>query len=211
LANFPRFSRNLRALMSQPASTPSVEPKPLQVDLKNPGLAALLAWLWPGAGHLYQGRTAKGILFMVCILGTYFYGFAIGQGHVVYASWRAEDWRLPYVCQVGVGLPALPAMVQAWLVKQGKPPLLGSDIMTPPDVDPNWGPERKPDTLSRWHQQAGKNFELGTLFTMVAGLLNILAIYDAFAGPVPPAPDEKRRRPENSGDKKDSDPVEKKT
>ena len=46
---------------------------PVEVDLKNPWLAALWAWLWPGAGHLYQGRYAKGVLFMVCILVTYFY------------------------------------------------------------------------------------------------------------------------------------------
>ena len=71
--------------------------------------------MWPGAGHLYQGRTAKGILYMVCITSIYFYGLAIGQGHVVYASWRSYDRRLPYICQVGVGLPALPAMVQASL------------------------------------------------------------------------------------------------
>jgi hypothetical protein len=44
----------------------------LEIDLKNPGWAALLAWLWPGAGHLYQGRTAKGLLFMICILSTFF-------------------------------------------------------------------------------------------------------------------------------------------
>ncbi len=26
------------------------------VQLKKPWLAALWAWLWPGAGHIYQGR-----------------------------------------------------------------------------------------------------------------------------------------------------------
>ncbi len=38
------------------------------VDLRNRYLAALLAWLIPGAGHLYQGRRTKGQLFFVCIL-----------------------------------------------------------------------------------------------------------------------------------------------
>lgn len=46
----------------------------LEIDLRDPSLSALLAWLWPGAGHLYQRRTGKGLLFMICILATYFFG-----------------------------------------------------------------------------------------------------------------------------------------
>jgi hypothetical protein len=73
--------------------------------------AAFLAWLWPGAGHLYQQRYAKGILFMVCILATFFYGMHLGQGRVVfiYGDWKPERFRWPFLCQVWVGLPALPA------------------------------------------------------------------------------------------------------
>ncbi len=181
---------------SQPAET-------THVDLKHPGLAALLAWLWPGAGHLYQGRIAKGILYMVCITSIYFYGLAIGHGHVVYASWRPFDRRLPYLCQVGVGLPALPAMVQASLMRSGKPPLLGSTIMAPPRVTPDWRAGQSEDDLSRWHREAGAGFELGTLYTMVAGLLNILAIYDAFAGPVFAKPDDSPERPPPDEDELD--------
>ena len=40
------------------------------------------------------------------------------------------------------------------------------------------------DVLGMWHLEMKHNFEYGTLFTVIAGLLNILAIYDAFAGPV---------------------------
>src|SRR3954447_17767056 len=87
-----------------------------QVQLKDPALAAFLAWLIPGAGHLYQGRTAKGLLFMVCILGAFFYGLILGDYKVVYASWEGDDKRLPYLCQVGAGLPALPALVQTYRV-----------------------------------------------------------------------------------------------
>ena len=43
------------------------------------------------------------------------------------------------------------------------------------------------DHLASWHLKLGANFELGTLYTMIAGLLNILAVYDAFAGPLVPA------------------------
>ena len=90
----------------------TAESQPIEIELKDPSVAALLAWLWPGAGHVYQGRHGKAILFMACILGTYFFGLTLGGGRVVYASFKKEDRRLPYLCQVGVGLPALPALVQ---------------------------------------------------------------------------------------------------
>ena len=40
------------------------------------------------------------------------------------------------------------------------------------------------DQLSIWHKRLGRFFEIGTLYTMLAGMLNVLAIYDAFAGPL---------------------------
>ena len=47
--------------MSKTAPSPRIEQK---VMLKDPALAALLAWLVPGLGHVFQGRTAKGVLFI---------------------------------------------------------------------------------------------------------------------------------------------------
>ena len=40
------------------------------------------------------------------------------------------------------------------------------------------------DQLSIWQRRLGRWFEFGTLYTMLAGMLNVLAIYDAFAGPL---------------------------
>lgn len=162
----------------------------LEIDLRQPGLAATLAWLWPGAGHLYQRRYAKGILFMVCILTTYFFGLAIGDGHVVYASWTKSHKRWQYICQFGVGLPAFPALLQNWRVMNQKEPLFGG-IMAPPEQPVLLEHE---DELGRWHESLASNFELGTLYTMIAGLLNVLVIYDAYAGPFLP-PDEETDKP----------------
>jgi hypothetical protein len=50
------------------------------------------------------------------------------------------------------------------------------------------------DQLAQWHRQLGKFFEIGTLYTMLAGMLNLLVIYDAWAGPLGPSEDEKKRR-----------------
>ena len=171
---------------------------PVEVDLKNPWLAALWAWLWPGAGHLYQGRYAKGILFMVCILVTYFWGLALGGGHVVYASFKKPDVRYPFLCQIGVGLPAMPALVQRYRQTDGRDPLFGG-FMAPPE-QPVW--EQRYDQLARWHSETGFYFELGTLYTMIAGLLNFLAVYDAHSGPVFTVPERKRDQPPS--DSKDS-------
>jgi Family of unknown function (DUF6677) len=180
-------------MSSQPP--PDAEPT-LEIDLRDPYFAALLAWLWPGAGHLYQRRYAKGILFLVCILGTYFFGLALGEGKVVYASWNDVDKRWQYPLQLGVGLPAAPALAQTMLIRRGIDPILGG-LMAPPRPGRFPG---EPSELSAWHKDLNIRFELGTLYTMIAGLLNILAIWDAYGGPVISEPG-KERGPPADGEK----------
>ncbi|MEX0613346.1 MAG: DUF6677 family protein [Pirellulales bacterium] len=185
-----------------------------EIDLKDPRLAAFLAWLIPGLGHVYQGRTGKGVLFFACIVGTFLYGLYIGDGRVVYASTAdvfsrqfLERWQ--YVCQVGVGTPALPALVQRARERDGKkplqPPLIGDKFMRPPSKNPP--PEgfqstdlsdrsrrvHHPDELAKWNYDLGEYFEIGTVFTVIAGLLNILAIYDAYGGPLVIPPEEQKK------------------
>jgi hypothetical protein len=182
----------------------------VEIDLKDPRLAAFLAWLVPGLGHIYQGRTGKGVLFFVCIIGTFFYGMYIGNGRVVYAStanvfsmqFLQDRWQ--YVCQVGAGLPALPALVQRQRVREGKSPLFGDNFMRPPSPapcesrdqtqsDPNHVVHH-PDELAKWNYDLGDLFEIGTVFTVIAGLLNILAIYDAYGGPLIIISDDKKKQ-----------------
>lgn len=186
--------------MNKAASTPKTSSEEPDVDLKDPAWAALLAWLLPGAGHFYQRRFGKGALFAICILGTYFYGLALGDGHVVYAAWRDNDHRWQYFCQMGVGLPAMPAIIQAIKVRQGGDPFFVTREFDPkdfPEMEGVEGPLKEGfmapppgpifsndnDVLGVWHDELRHLFEIGTLYTVVAGLLNILAIYDAYAGP----------------------------
>ena len=191
---------------------------PIVVDLREPGKAALLAWLWPGAGHFYQRRFAKGFLFMICILSIFFFGLGLGRGRVVYASTKPGDFRWQFACQVGIGLPAAPAIMQAIKTSGGGDPLFVMCERFPPPANyPNTngserafyritpenrggynGPTLKDgfmaapqgpilqndrDVLGMWHYDYKHNFDLGTLFTVVAGLLNLLAVYDAYVGP----------------------------
>jgi len=90
---------------------------PATIPLKNPYRAAFLAWLVPGLGHFYQGRTGKGWLYAICILSLYLTGFLLGEGKIVYWRWvnplnNPEKFCLYYLGQFFVGLPALPALIQ---------------------------------------------------------------------------------------------------
>ncbi len=184
------------------------------IPLKDPVLAAFLAWLVPGLGHLYQGRTAKAVLFFVCLMGTFLYGCYLGSGdkqhdvgwaRVVYFQWDDDDIRYSYFGQVGIGLPALPALVQAFRARHGKEHLGG--FMAPPRPAGPTGPVHGEDlagraladqpTLDDLNSQLRGYFELGTVYTLIAGLLNVLAIYDAWGGPVflQPRREEEERQP----------------
>jgi hypothetical protein len=165
------------------------------IQLKDPLVAGVLAWLIPGLGHFYQGRHAKGALFLICILGTFLYGLylggssQVGWGRAVYFSFRPNDWRLPWLCQIGVGLPTVPMTLQ---YKWQDDPILDG-FMAPPALrlpepadngvlDP---PPPKQMSLAWINRLLPRYFEMGTVYTMIAGLLNILAVYDACCGPVP--------------------------
>jgi hypothetical protein len=84
-----------------------------RIPFKNRYFAGVLAFLLPGAGHVYQGRYFKGILCGVCVLVTFFYGMALGSWSVVYWKKDPTNFLNPYYAQVFVGLPALPSLVQA--------------------------------------------------------------------------------------------------
>ncbi len=183
------------------------------IDLKQPEFAALLAWLVPGLGHLYQGRTKKGAVYMSVILTLFVVGLWLGDGRVVYASWRPNDTRWWFVCQAGIGVVAAPAVVQSvsmtgtshepfWLAGWMTPPLTEGQLVSREFADrlatddpyifeqDFW--DRPPykqfraDQISMWHHKLGRFFELGTLYTVLAGMLNMLVIYDAWAGPMHP-------------------------
>ena len=186
---------------------PVDESRQIVVDLKDPFTAGVLAWLIPGAGHLYQGRYGKGLLFAICILGTFFYGLVLGEGRAVYASFslREEERRLPYLPQVCVGAPALPAIVQTMRVSDKKAPLWNG-FQAPPIQPPDGrDPDAIPEDPTQWTRsdlvlRMGDRFELATVYTMIAGLLNVLAIYDAAAGPF--MPDAESKDGEEGGGKK---------
>jgi hypothetical protein len=96
---------------------------------------------------------------------------------------------LHYLAQIGVGLPALPALLEAQRAADGRKPLFGGFMAPPrPADDPNAGRRlealSEQPTLDDMHVQLRRYFDIGSAYTMIAGLLNVLAIYDACCGPV---------------------------
>jgi hypothetical protein len=193
-----------------PANKPVTQPvESITIDLRNPWLAGFLAWMWPGAGHIYQRRYGKGLLFMGCVLAIFFFGLILGQGRVVSAmhppGQDAPEVRgrfgsiltrlaaiapLPFWLQAGTGLPAMPAVVQRMRVKNNQHPLFGS-----------WyAPPRSTQELNGWHRQLNQRFDMGVLYTMIAGILNFFAIWDACAGPAPSEPVDPKKKKDPAKD-----------
>jgi len=172
-----------------------------EINLKNRYLATVLAFLLPGAGHYYQGRFNKAYMFAACILGLFFLGLFLGQGRVVYAAWSPDEYRIQFPAQLCVGIPAFPAAVQGWIHRNDRKPegrVNGREAQTDPTplkLSNFMAPPTSRTELSQWHFASSAGFELGSLFTAVAGLLNLLTIFDAFAGPMPlPTSDERRKK-----------------
>ena len=100
-----------------------------RINFRSRELAAVLAFLVPGAGHFYQGRTFKAAVYFTGILFLFFAGLILGDWQPVYSQivyptrapsvqMQPEDalprtsMSIGYAAQVLSGLPALPALVQ---------------------------------------------------------------------------------------------------
>ena len=202
-------------------------------------VAALLSYLVPGLGQIVQGRVAKGLLFLVCLYGMFFYGLYLGRWHNVFVpespaprdgsgGTRLLDTltdRARFAGQFWIGAAAWPAILHA---AQGTPYVEMPDgsrgkivggveprvrsaeyhreltvvRRTATGVEVTTDDDKKvelpirglpilgtflgaPDEplLNQELRNSDKKYELGWMYTVIAGVLNILVIYDAFAGP----------------------------
>jgi hypothetical protein len=155
---------------------------------ENGPLAALLSYLVPGLGQIYQGRVGKGILFFVCVYTLFFYGMYLGSWKNVYlpdTAAMSNPWNLPtwaanlynrphFIGQFWVGIAAWPAVYQYYVYdpqRNEDPPLRGF--------------QRQPseEELQKLQRNGDKTWDLAWVYTVIAGVLNVMVIYDAFAGP----------------------------
>jgi hypothetical protein len=158
-------------------------------------------------------RLTKGLFFLVAILGMFFVGMWLGKGKNVYLphvqdgmremqkpvqlfgrempSLLADVYtRLQYAGQFWVGLAAWPAL---WNYYFPDTPILERYYASPGAMKK--GEEKSRSQLLREGDQEasdmqfapdmGKRWDIGWVYTVIAGVLNILVVYDAWAGPVP--------------------------
>lgn len=83
-------------------------------------VALVLAVLVPGLGHLFQGRTLKGLIYLFGILGLFIWGVKLGEGVVVYNMPDQGSRRitLHYAAQLCAGAIAYPGLWQPKRLRQ---------------------------------------------------------------------------------------------
>lgn len=161
---------------------------PVKLDF----VAALLSYLVPGLGQMKQGRYLKGMLFLVSLYALFFYGMFLGSFKNVYLPDNHRDQpgtlgrlgsdlytRFQFVGQFPIGVAAWPALYQYTKydpsiddkMEAEKAPMKG--FMRAPNVE----------TLNELQRNGDKTWDLGWVYTVIAGVLNVLVIYDALAGP----------------------------
>ena len=117
-------------------------------------LMGIVAWLIPGLGHLLQGRWVRAILLGGAVWICFISGFLMGGHLFKYSGSEPGSSSLlqipPMVGDLGIGLP----YIVCWLRDFG--------FSYPTE------------------QAALPTFEYGWTFLLIAGLLNYLAMLDAF-------------------------------
>jgi hypothetical protein len=184
------FSATKARLMTQ---TPDPHPTSLA--------AGILSFLVPGLGQMYQGRFSKGLLFFVCLLSLFHVGQAMGNWQNVYVPKNIGGWaadrgrptlfaglvnRWHYPGQFWIGVAAWPALWQYYglpVPDAEKHPRLHNYQKEPPET-----------LVNEFLVDSDKTPDLGLMYTVIAGVLNILVIYDAYAGPAFP-PSSKKPKP----------------
>jgi hypothetical protein len=171
---------------------PAAPPPPLPPVTLDP-LAALLSYLVPGLGQIYQGRVGKGLLFFGGLYALFFYGMWMGQwknvwlpdatalpevsiaGKQLGGPAKALKYRLEFLGQFWIGAAAWPAVHQyaTYDSTKDKGSLFGKFMRAPSESE-----------LNDLQRNGDKRWDLGWVYTVIAGVLNLLVIYDAFAGPM---------------------------
>jgi hypothetical protein len=108
-------------------------------------LLCLAAWAVPGAGHLWQGRRAKGLVFLIALPLMFAIGLAL-QGRLFPFNISEPLVGLAAFADLGIGIPYFVAAAFG----------LGAG------------------------EVRAVTYEYGNAFLIVAGLLNLLVVIDAY-------------------------------
>ncbi len=118
--------------------------------MENPYVIGIISWFLPGAGHLLQGRIKRGLI-LGAVIWTMFI-IAIISGGAYYPGFEFKDGSLLYILNIFGRLG------------NGLGAIIGFILLASP-----------PPNVAAW-----ATFEYGGRFLEIAGLLNFLAVVDAF-------------------------------
>jgi hypothetical protein len=149
--------------------------------------AGVLSYLVPGLGQICQGRLSKGLFFLVSLYGLFFVGMYLDDWKAVYIpDARHNAGKLPNWVNNLINRPQF--LGQFWIGVAVWPAIYHYN-QTPPRDEPAgsfWQQlEQAPkeDEINQLIRDSDKTWDLGWVYTVIAGVLNVLVIYDAFAGP----------------------------
>jgi TM2 domain-containing membrane protein YozV len=118
--------------------------------MENPYVIGIISWFLPGVGHLIQGRIRRGLIIGAVIWIMFI--IAVVSGGAYYPGFDFKDGSLLYLLNIFSRLG------------NGLGALISFVLMTSP-----------PPNVAAW-----ATFEYGGRFLEIAGLLNFLAVMDAF-------------------------------
>jgi len=170
-------------------------------------LAGVLSYLVPGLGQIVQGRVGKGLLFFVCVYALFFYGMYLGSGSATYAGttytvtsnvylpdtagpnnnpfnlphFAANLYNRPHFAgQFWIGVAAWPAIWHYW---HDEPNQVRGAVNNRQEFFAKFEMAPSEQELNELQRTGDKHWDLGWVYTVIAGVLNVLVIYDALAGP----------------------------
>lgn len=159
------------------SSAPLSSPEPLHERTPEETfqpVAAVLAALFPGAGHFYLGETRRGVLIAAGVLGMFFGGMLIGGIGVV-------DRRDNFIWFMGQALVGPIAFGVDTAHQSMFKVVDGGGRLRPAGPDEGRGDQGQVvyGGTPPYIRSLGRVNELGTLFATIAGMMNLICIIDA--------------------------------
>lgn len=147
---------------------------PVDAVERSTPLAAVLAWLVPGAGHWYLGYRDRAVVFFVVITVTFWGGVALGGVRSTVNAGENRPWLAAQLCAGPQTFAAL---------------MWGKSLPRPSASAPSY--DR--------YEASYPASDISVVYAGIAGLLNLLVIIDALArSESPPAAQGARSPPSGS-------------
>ncbi len=160
--------------------------------------AAVLAWVIPGAGHVFLKRTLRGVILCICVNGLFWSGVAFG-GTFTVEPLRERWW---FVAQMLAGASG----GAGWLMQHRARDRVTKSLHLPYDPEDHsssdlWWESYSNELAKRKLALTYPADTVARAYTGVAGMLNLMCVIDAALlaamGTLgePPPEGERRSRP----------------